>query len=227
MQHQDPSGFLLKRLLVGIIMIFVALFFVGSGLTPFTGTAYSDESKEKESAGSDSIEDPRIFRWEIIDSSLSQAEAGDADAQFDLGRKYETGDGVDQDYAESVKWYTKAAEQGHADAQFFLGLMHYGGEGVPQDYREALKWYTKAAEQGHAEAQLYLGMMYDYGQGVPRITIKHFIGIQNPLSRDILMLNTFWALCMKMAKVSRKTKNKRFTGIQKRLSRGTMEHQEL
>ncbi|MDL1959246.1 MAG: hypothetical protein LWX01_06035 [Deltaproteobacteria bacterium] len=39
---------------------------------------------------------------------------------------------VQQDYAEAVKWFRKAAEQGYADAQFFLGLMYAQGEGVLQ-----------------------------------------------------------------------------------------------
>jgi TPR repeat protein len=30
---------------------------------------------------------------------------------------YENGDGVEQDSAEAVRWYKKAAEQGDADAQ--------------------------------------------------------------------------------------------------------------
>jgi TPR repeat protein len=45
------------------------------------------------------------------------AEAGDVDAQYNLGQMYRRGQGVPQDYAETVKWYRLAAEQGNADAQ--------------------------------------------------------------------------------------------------------------
>ena len=45
-----------------------------------------------------------------------KAEQGDAVAQFNLGVKYDNGQGVPQDYAEAVKWYRKAAEQGDAGA---------------------------------------------------------------------------------------------------------------
>ena len=41
------------------------------------------------------------------------AEQGDADAQYDLGLCYYSGDGVEQDKSEAVKWSRKAAEQGH------------------------------------------------------------------------------------------------------------------
>ncbi len=40
------------------------------------------------------------------------AEQGDASAQFFLGSMYYVGTGVPQDYAETAKWYRKAAEQG-------------------------------------------------------------------------------------------------------------------
>jgi len=39
------------------------------------------------------------------------AEQGDADAQFNLGVRYDAGQGVQQDMA--AAWLRKAAEQGH------------------------------------------------------------------------------------------------------------------
>tara|TARA_B000000565_G_scaffold255597_1_gene236732 strand:+ start:31185 stop:31541 length:357 start_codon:yes stop_codon:yes gene_type:complete len=43
-----------------------------------------------------------------------KAEAGDAKAQLDLGMKYAKGDGVLQDYAQAVNWFTKSAKQGNS-----------------------------------------------------------------------------------------------------------------
>lgn len=43
---------------------------------------------------------------------MDKAKQGDAEAQNELGFAYETGDGVNQDYAEALKWYQTAAEQG-------------------------------------------------------------------------------------------------------------------
>ena len=96
------------------------------------------------------------------------AEAGGAEAQNNLAFMYRKGEGVPQDYAESVKWYRLAADQGVAKAQTNLGYMYEYGRGVPQDYAEAVKWYRLAADQGVAEAQNNLGYMYDNGQGVPQ-----------------------------------------------------------
>jgi hypothetical protein len=97
-----------------------------------------------------------------------QAEAGNANAQFNIGSMYENGSGVKQDYAEAAKWYRKAAKRGDVSAQDNLGIMTQNGWGVPQDHAEAVKWYRMAAMQGVAPAQYNLGFMYLNGQGVPQ-----------------------------------------------------------
>ncbi|MDO5133594.1 MAG: protein kinase [Eubacteriales bacterium] len=93
---------------------------------------------------------------------LENAENSDAASQVVLGNMYYTGDGVEQDYTEALKWFTKAAEQDNETAQYILGHMYQSGEGTRQDYREALKWYTGAAEQGNADAQYQTGYFYEH-----------------------------------------------------------------
>ena len=102
----------------------------------------------------------KIQKWRIA------AEQGDADAQFELGWAYDTGEGIDQDYREAVRWYREAAEQGNASAQYNLGVAYGTGEGIDQDYREAVRWYREAAEQGNARAQYNLGVAYGKGEGI-------------------------------------------------------------
>lgn len=77
------------------------------------------------------------------------AEQGNVEAQHKLGRMYEEGLGVKQDYKEAVKWYLKAAEKGHAQSQYKLGTMYALGKGVSKDTLEAGKWFGKAAGQGY------------------------------------------------------------------------------
>ena len=96
----------------------------------------------------------------------ARAEAGDANAQLNMGGMYFTGKGVTQDYAESARWFLLAARQGHAQAQFNLGMMYATGQGVTLDNTEATKWYRAAALQKLAVAQLNLGVAYATGQGV-------------------------------------------------------------
>ena len=88
------------------------------------------------------------------------AEEGNSEAQYSLGLKYSSGDGIQKDKAEAAKWYRKAAEQGDARAQMNLGYMYSKGEGIPKDEAEGEKWYRKSAEQGNANAQYSLGLMY-------------------------------------------------------------------
>ena len=94
---------------------------------------------------------------------LERAQAGDAEAQFELGWMYYYGDGVKQDSAEAVKWFSLAAGQGLAQAQHNLGWMYDEGEGVPQSEGRAVYWYCKAAEQGHKDAKFNLFLMLESG----------------------------------------------------------------
>jgi TPR repeat protein len=94
------------------------------------------------------------------------AEQGYAVAQLLLGGCYRSGDGVKQDYVETLKWYRKAAEQGNPYAQNNLAMMYQNGYGTVKNDNEAAKWYRKAAEQGQPNAQYLLGVMYENGQGI-------------------------------------------------------------
>ncbi|CAG9934166.1 tetratricopeptide repeat protein [Candidatus Nitrotoga arctica] len=73
------------------------------------------------------------------------AEQGNALYQYNIGRFYDIGKGVPQDYKEAVKWYRMAAEQGNAQAQSSLAFMYQNGDGVPQDYVRAHMWFNIAA----------------------------------------------------------------------------------
>lgn len=73
------------------------------------------------------------------------ADAGQAEAQFDLGVLYAKGLGVSRDLPEAASWYRKAAEQGNAEAQFALGQMYARGWGVPRDIADAIRWMEMAS----------------------------------------------------------------------------------
>ena len=98
----------------------------------------------------------------------SLAEAGNAEAQQNMGALHFNGIGVPQSDAEAVKWYRRAAEQGLAISQSNLGYMLMTGRGVAEDDTLAAEWLRKAAEQGFAEAQNNLGVLYEDGRGVRR-----------------------------------------------------------
>ena len=99
---------------------------------------------------------------------LEHAEQGAAQAQYEVGRRFWNGDGVDQDHKQAADWFDRAARQGLAAAQCALGLCYERGDGVEQDMWQAAAWYQWAAQQDDAEAQLRLSECYEKGRGVPK-----------------------------------------------------------
>lgn len=95
-----------------------------------------------------------------------EAKQGNAEAQYNLGVMYDTGQYVTQDSEQALKWFTLAAEQGFVKAQFILGLYYFFGLGETPDLKQAYKWFKLAAEQGDYWSQFKLGDMYKNGQWV-------------------------------------------------------------
>ena len=104
------------------------------------------------SSGTEHAPNKTPYPKEKLEKLMNQAEDGDIDAQYDLGIRYYSGDGVEKDHAKAIKWFSMAAEQDDAQAQFNLGIMYGRGEGVGKDINTSMQWLKKAAEQGHAEA---------------------------------------------------------------------------
>ena len=104
-----------------------------------------------------------------------KAEAGDAEAQFTLATIFDLGVDVPKNYAESGKWYLKAANQGLAEAQFKLGVRYFEyGKQAKENYTTAFSWFYKAANQGIAAAQYNVGLMYQLGRGVPTNRVEGY-----------------------------------------------------
>lgn len=102
----------------------------------------------------------------------SWAERGDADAQFELGLRMLTGEGMKKNEKEGVTWMQKAAEQKHLRAQFVMGSLNEDGVGMPKNEAKAFEWYRKSAENGFAAAQHEVAMAYDLGRGVKVDPVK-------------------------------------------------------
>ncbi len=104
-----------------------------------------------------------------IDPSLmAKAEAGNREAEFVVGTKYELGAQVKKDPAQAAIWYRKAADKGDVRAEHSLGILYEFGNGVPANPEIAVAWYRKSAESGFAPAQFSLGLCYAHGKGVPQ-----------------------------------------------------------
>ena len=103
-----------------------------------------------------------------LEQLRKRAEKGDADAWFDIGAAYITGDRVPQNFTEAANAFTKAAELGSIDATFNLGVCFQHGDGRPKDLAASLVWFGKAANAGHPEAIFQLALAYRAGILVPQ-----------------------------------------------------------
>jgi enhanced entry protein EnhC len=88
-----------------------------------------------------------------------------AKASVALGFIYET---VDDNYAEALSAYEKAASEGDVYGNYDLALMYQYGKGVPVDYQKAKVLFTAAADKGYSEAMNQIASMYFYGLGQDR-----------------------------------------------------------
>lgn len=91
------------------------------------------------------------------------ADAGVANAAYNLGVLYHQGIGVKKNLDTALSWYQKAADQGHPEAQYNLGIAHIEGVGLPYDAQKAARYFENAAREGVMEAAYNLGLIYENG----------------------------------------------------------------
>ncbi len=100
-------------------------------------------------------------------SEQLDAQPPSSSQEFELGRRYALGEGVERDQAQAVAWLLKAAEKGHLEAEYHLGLIYAQGQGVFRDHAKASFWLSKAAKSGHPGAQYQVGIrLYRSSQSV-------------------------------------------------------------
>lgn len=92
------------------------------------------------------------------------AEAGDPDAQFNMGQAYRLGRGVEQNTNQAIDWFERAARQRHEQAGTNLGLLLF----QTGQAREAMPWLQEAANRGDPRAQYVFGTALFNGDVVQR-----------------------------------------------------------
>ena len=81
------------------------------------------------------------------------ADAGDADAQYNIGWMYLNGYGLRVNDSLALEWWKKASEQGNADASFSIGMLYSLGDGeVLKNTNRAIDYYLLAAKTGQEDA---------------------------------------------------------------------------
>ena len=91
------------------------------------------------------------------------AQAGDADALFNLGQAYRLGRGVSADIVKARELYQQAAQKGHVKAADNYGLLLF----QQGEQKAAMRYIEAAADRGDPRAQYVLGLAHfnaDYAE---------------------------------------------------------------
>jgi hypothetical protein len=92
------------------------------------------------------------------------ADQGDAKAQFEVGRMYAAGRGVEKNCDMAMNWLSKSANQQSTLAQGALASIYFNGDTcAAKDYAKAKMWAQKASDQDDPVSQGLLGMIHLYG----------------------------------------------------------------
>ncbi len=117
----------------------------------------------------------RGFAGDAFRIYARRAQAGDSEAQFQVGVAYLEGRGAPPSRGEALRWLERAAGQGHLDAKVLLASLLLRGGGasenlglnnesnLPPDFAGAAKWARAAAVHGSGEGQAMLAHILTIG----------------------------------------------------------------
>jgi len=87
----------------------------------------------------------------------------DAYSIYMLGKFYEKGLGVDQDYDLTFKYYEKAAQMDYVNSFLRLGHLYFNGYGTNKDIKKAFNYWKKGSDLGDELCTANLGIIYFNG----------------------------------------------------------------
>ena len=88
-----------------------------------------------------------------------EKEKPNKDIEYRIGKLYDSGKGVEQNYFKAIKWYQAAVNQNHKGAQYALAKIYISLE-EPEKIDKGIKMLEKLAEEEHDMAQYSLGKIY-------------------------------------------------------------------
>ncbi len=138
--------------------------------TSISADESEDEEEEAPTSTSEDLE-------QVVTLITEAQKADDADAGYYLGKLYQYGIGVPQDYKKAFAYYSGVAASTSTAIQdrdsinlanVALGIMYVKGLGIEENPETALEYFTKASENGSAKASYYIGQIYENGIGVDK-----------------------------------------------------------
>ena len=130
------------------------------------------------------------------------AEAGDPDAQYDLGQAYRLGKGVPINLAAAQSWLERAADKDHVDAQSTLGLLLFDSG----NRAGGLRWLKTAAQKGDARALLIYGTALFNGDGVQQDPVLAYAYVSRAAAQGLAPAKTTLAQMDQVLPVAQRKK---------------------
>ena len=130
------------------------------------------------------------------------AEAGDADAAFNLGQAYRLGRGVPINLSAAQTWLQRAADKNHVEAQGTLGLLLFDSGNRPG----GLRWLKTAAEKGDARALLVYGTALFNGDGVQQDPVLAYAYVSRAAAQGLAPAKTTLAQMDQILPVAQRQK---------------------
>eukprot|EP00262_Sarcandra_glabra_P017436 TRINITY_DN5981_c0_g1_i1.p1 TRINITY_DN5981_c0_g1~~TRINITY_DN5981_c0_g1_i1.p1 ORF type:complete len:271 (-),score=58.78 TRINITY_DN5981_c0_g1_i1:460-1272(-) len=119
---------------------------------------------------------------------VEAADMGDADAQYELGRRLRIENENIQSDQQAFYYLKKAVDQLHPGALYLLGAVYLTGDCVKKDIASALWCFHRASEKGHAGAAIAYGSLLLKGAKVPEALTKFDLK-RNPYTKSVRKKN--------------------------------------
>jgi TPR repeat protein len=141
-------------LLTGIAAITLTIWLIAPWIAPWVHTSLVSFAPSSGPQSAEASPSRNSYTGTSARDLRGFALRGDAAAQYALGMRYASGDGVKQDYHEALVWFLKSADQGNARAASKLAAFFWSGRGSPRDYGKAYFWGLLAQAAGDEQGRV-------------------------------------------------------------------------
>lgn len=130
-------------LAAGLVLLTGAIWFFAPSIAKFGSDATLTGPYSAEADSS-----PETYSGMKLKELAKLADSGNPSAEYAMGMRYATGEGVKQDYHQAMRFFLTAADKGSVRAQSRVASWFWAGRGAPQDYSKAYFWALLAQAGG-------------------------------------------------------------------------------
>jgi TPR repeat protein len=102
------------------------------------------------------------------------AQAGNAEAAYELGKQYLRGDCIEANASIALHWFVAADKNDYPEAASRIGEIYLRNTAAGPDYAAALQWFMRGATLYDTRACFHMGELYRDGLGVEPDDVEAF-----------------------------------------------------